>query len=253
MMKKIIAFFWVGLMLIAGCKFFNKKDSNGNDIVVAADSTAVREINAQEAQPGLDTITINGKLIRLDSISEAEFDGVKESDPDTNMPAEITQLNGGLNLKLTRRPSFVLEDVIEYSEDSTLLDSYTKYHFGGNYAGGDYWYISADLYEGGVNYLVSKRDGKQDPTVGEPKLSPDKKFFASAQYDMSGESGSGLDLYKIGPDSLVPVFHIYPEWGPDQVKWKDNNTLYIRQYSFNEGRQMMRYAKMNLGGLNLAP
>ena len=228
--------------VLSSCNFLKKGDNNSN---ISADSLATGTKDTL-APVRMDTIKLNGKTFRLDSITKAEFESVNETAPDTNLPAEIRQGKDGLRIALKNGDSLFLKNIMEYVDGDTTnpAENTTQYFFNANFNNADYWSITILYYEGSENILVNQRTGKTAYTIGEARLSPDKKFFASCQFDLSLESGSGLDLYRIGKDSLEQVFSSDPTWGAEKIKWKDDHTLYIRQFDIMSST--MRYARLDI-------
>ena len=231
--------------VLSSCNFLKKGDNNST---TSADSlsTGIKDtLNAVR----MDSIKLNGNFFRLDSITKAEFESVKENVQDTNLPAGMRQGKDGLRIALMNGDSLFLKNIMEYVDGDTnlLADNTTQYFFTANFNDMDYWEVTALYYEGTGNILVNKHTGKLLYITGDPQLSPDKKLFASGRLDMSGESTSGLDLYRIGKDSLEQLFYAEPAWGVEQVKWKDDHTLYIQQFDITSSS--MRYAKLDITSL----
>ncbi len=228
------------IMLLCGCNFLKKPALNPESTnAVSKDTTAYAFA---------DTLIIRDNTIKLDSITTHEYESVVESVPDTNLPDAIKSTKNGLRISLLNGDSLMLDNVMHIdSETQAVSDDVQQYAFAINYAGTDYALITIDLYEGEAYVLINKRNGKRCYTYEVPHLSPDKKHFASAHFDQSGENANGIDIYSIGNDSLTCVYASDFSWGAQNLKWKDNNTLYFEQRTWNDaGKEATRYVKLNL-------
>jgi hypothetical protein len=95
-------------------------------------------------------------------------------------------------------------------------------------------YIAAVYYYESFGYvLVNGTNGHITRTIGYPVLSPDRQQYIAANYDMvAAYTYNGLDMLSIGKDSVYSDALIdFGMWGPEEIKWKDDSTLYVKQKS----------------------
>ncbi len=126
-------------------------------------------------------------------------------------------------------------------------DDYEVYQFYKRSQG--YYIVAVFYYESYGYYLISEETGKATFTIGMPVLSPDQKLYAAANYDMvAAFTYNGLELLTFSKDSVAGVLKIdFATWGPEEVKWKDDSTLYVKQKSqHEEGPEENNYAAIRI-------
>jgi hypothetical protein len=126
-------------------------------------------------------------------------------------------------------------------------DSYEVYQFQSFNNG--YYTVAVFYYEEYGYYLINAATGKATFTIGPPILSPDQKQFAAANYDMvAAFTFNGLELLSLTKDSAMSTFKFdFYTWGPEEIKWKDDSTLYVKQKSQpEEGPEENNYAAIRI-------
>jgi hypothetical protein len=97
------------------------------------------------------------------------------------------------------------------------------------------YYMDSDGY-----LLVNSANGYTMRTIGYPVFSPNKKRYVAGNYDMMMPSTyNGIELMAITGDCMTASGNCiasiakvdFKTWGPEEVKWKDDSTLYVRQKS----------------------
>jgi hypothetical protein len=93
---------------------------------------------------------------------------------------------------------------------------------------------------------MDKKDGSKKYIWGQPVISPDNKRFISYSCDIdAGYNYNGIQLFEInGRKADLKWQKEIGLWGPDEVRWKDVNTLYIKKYSNNyrKGNAVQKYS-----------
>ncbi|HWZ23138.1 MAG TPA: hypothetical protein VNW06_10820 [Cytophagaceae bacterium] len=111
-------------------------------------------------------------------------------------------------------------------------DSYEVYQFVSLDQNG-YFIVAAFYMESYAYLLINSTDGKTIRTIGYPIFSPDKKQYVAGNYDMMASfTFNGIDLMTVSTDSVISNAKIdFTTWGPEDIKWKDDSTLYVKQKS----------------------
>ena len=81
--------------------------------------------------------------------------------------------------------------------------------------------------------ILTASNGKTIETIGTPMLAPDKSLYVAGNYDMiAGFTFNGLDFLRVAKDSIYSEAKFnFATWGPEEIKWKDANTFYVKQKS----------------------
>ncbi|HVD97300.1 MAG TPA: hypothetical protein VNB90_03780 [Cytophagaceae bacterium] len=127
-------------------------------------------------------------------------------------------------------------------------DNYEVYQFQKLDENG-YYTVAVFYYESFGYFLINAESGKSTFTIGTPVFSPDKKQYVAGNYDMvAAFTFNGLELLAATPDSAVSMLKIdFSTWGPDEVKWKDDSTLFVKQKSQpEEGPEQINYAAIRI-------
>ncbi len=158
--------------------------------------------------------------------------------------ADKVKRNGNdLILKLSLGNSITLANMP--NED----DSYEVYQFLTTDING--YYIIAVYYMESYDYiLVNSVNGKITHSIGSPLSSPDKKQYIAGNYDMiAAFTFNGIELFSKGEDSVESNARIdFLTWGPDELKWKNDSTVYIKQkFQFGEApKEENNFAAMRI-------
>ena len=194
---------------------------------------------AEQPQPKeqpLDTIQMGNKTFLIYAIDESPFDPEPAIESDS---AEIKLLNHNENGHVKRKGKeliitadngkhVVMTDKTDIDKDG---ESYSEYTYTGHLPDIKQYGIRAMYYESMDYLLVNQANGEIIHTCGPPFISPDKKYFICASYDLeAGFLENGLQLYSYLNGKITPEGEISLEkWGPGQIKWLNNNTL-IAEY-----------------------
>lgn len=226
------------LVLLIACK--SNQTNQTADSTLSTDSTAIDRV---------------GDNFPIDSISETEyntapFEGLPEAysstviDDTTRVFADslkiVFKLNNGTDSVLTNNTN----------EDD---DGYKVYNYVNSCADMEYWLIFIGYYEGSEYLLVDKEDGRKIYIWGPPVVSPDKKCFITYSSDIeAGFTYNGIQLFEIiNRKAVLKWQKEINTWGPDEVRWKDNNTLYIKKYSidYSNSHSVQKY---NFGAVKIS-
>lgn len=159
----------------------------------------------------------------------------------SKVPDKVRRNGKELILSLTNGSTKTF--VNNLSED----DNYEVYQF--QKLNNGFYTIAVFYYESYGYYIVNADNGKSTFTIGVPVLSPDRTQFAAANYDMvAAFTFNGLELLSITKDSIMSTlkFDFYT-WGPEEIKWKDDSTLYVKQKSQpEEGPEENNFAAIRI-------
>ncbi|HSZ26389.1 MAG TPA: hypothetical protein VK766_11740 [Cytophagaceae bacterium] len=120
----------------------------------------------------------------------------------------------------------------KFTNDTSQSDGYEVYQFLSMDKNG--YYIVAVFYFESYNYLlINARNGHATRTIGYPVFSPNRSLYVAGNYDMVASfTFNGIDFIGVTKDSTFSEACIdFSTWGPDELKWKDDSTLYIKQKS----------------------
>jgi hypothetical protein len=111
-------------------------------------------------------------------------------------------------------------------------DSYEVYQFVCLDQNG-YFIVEVFYMESYAYLLINSTNGKTIRTIGYPAFSPDKKQYVAGNYDMIASfTFNGIDFMTVSADNVISNAQIdFHTWGPDDIKWKDDSTLYVKQKS----------------------
>jgi len=88
----------------------------------------------------------------------------------------------------------------------------------------------ASYYEAYGYILVHKATGEMTELYGMPVVSPDKKYILSFNQDLeAGFTFNGFQFFELKEKPILIGTHELLTWGPDNVVWKDSNTLLVQQ------------------------
>lgn len=209
-MKRIISISLSFLVLFASCKEPAKTDSK---------------------VPGTDTFHLCNTVVHVDTISGAEFGDVAAVNAfnDTN---ELQYLlpDGALVRRHVDTLAFSIDGggtafIINETSDT---DNASKYLYKGYDKVLNKYVVQGFFYEWWCHLLIDKAKGDTTIVCGAPVTSPDGKYFICGNSDIeAGFTFNGLELYEnTSPPKLVCARET-PYWGPSQIKWHDNKTLFI--------------------------
>jgi hypothetical protein len=97
----------------------------------------------------------------------------------------------------------------------------------------DYYLLRVQFGEGNCWMLVNKKNGFKRYISGLPYISNDNKKIITVNTDLeAGYSFNGLELFSILTDSLRTEFSKETEWGPTDVKWINENQVFLKREHF---------------------
>jgi hypothetical protein len=131
-------------------------------------------------------------------------------------------------------------------------DDYIDYTYGGRLGNTPFLVFKVGYYEKLDYLLVNLNSGKKITTWGAPELSPDGKTLIASSFDLDvGFLPNGIQYFSVGPDSLQLIWERkFETWGPEEVKWSDSQTLYVKQSTpvgSEKNKIIEAYAKVQLG------
>ena len=188
----------------------------------------------------LDTLIINNVVNKLDSISETEFNSApvpvtfEETDNEWIDDSAHVQRLDSLTLRFHLGNG---GDSLFVSDSAAIDDTYKSFRYMGSYANIPYWLVGVSYWEGGGIFLLNKNDGHKIYVFGPPMFSPDKKYFISYSLDMyAGYINNGIELYEFKEGKVLEKWSkLVNDWGPDDVRWKNDSVIYIKQFRIGEG------------------
>lgn len=212
--------------------------------------TVTAEPVAAAAGEDADTVTIGGRLFSWSAIDKSEFDAIPEMQPDTSEAVNISRAPGRV-----ARSGDSLIFSLENGGQKVLLnnpednDNMALYTFLGFMPELQHWVVFNSGYEWSSYELINARNGEQISTLGIPQLSPDKKYFITANADLVAQfNTNGFELFENRKEGLVPIQHYMPEtWGPIKIKWKNADTFYAEISEVNKQmEETIRHVKFSL-------
>ncbi len=144
----------------------------------------------------------------------------------SKVPTKVKRKGKELTLSLSNGKT------VELTNDNSDDEGYEVYQFISLDQNG--YFIVAVYYMESYGYLlVNSANGKTMKTIGYPVFSPDKKQYVAGNYDMMAAfTFNGIDFMKVNNDEVSSLAKIdFGTWGPEEVKWKDDSTLYVKQKS----------------------
>ena len=136
----------------------------------------------------------------LPSFSEGN-DGKYADSPALAQAQGVRRDGDRLLLKPANGPEVVLKNV-----DADSYEEFRKYRYWGELPTAHQWVLELGLYEGSATLLVDQRTGAKKYVWGTPAVSPDGHHVFTASGDLgAGYNPNGVQLYRVGPDSLTLV------------------------------------------------
>lgn len=198
-----------------------------------------------------DTVTIGGRLFTWSAIDKSEFDAIPEMQPDTNEALNISRVPGGRVVRSGDSLIFSLENggqkvLVNNPNDN---DDMAMFTFLGFMPELQHWVVFNSGYEWSSYELINARNGAQTGTLGIPQLSPDKKYFITANADLVAQfDANGFELFEVRKEGPVVIQSYMAEtWGPVKIKWKNADTFYAEISEVNEQmEETIRHVKFSL-------
>lgn len=161
---------------------------------------------------------------------------------DTNY-VNATETDYELRLRLNSGKEIVFKD------DTLESDSMVSYSYEAYYPDLKSWYIHADYWEESADMLIDCRTGEETGLLGEPVISPNKKYIATYSGDLvAGFMPNGLQLLEVHKNEIEPVFEIDTDkWEPSGVRWLNSNELIIKRAFLDENfNRKYDYVKLKI-------
>jgi len=200
------------------------------------------------------SIEINGELRNIYAMDEADFKALESHEflyPDKEMiddKENVKRTDSLLTFTLTNGEALALHDVYNPYHADVLIFQYLK-----SYEDISYWLYNVTYYEGSGMFLLDKDNGEKIHVWGVPVFSPDKSHFVTNSIDLvAGYQHNGMQLFEVKDSkvSLVWEFEISDEWGPEDIRWIDNETLAIQKsivdYESVDYNHKSEYVKMKI-------
>lgn len=190
----------------------------------------------------------------VDSISPDEFrtaDSVAVVSPFTSVIDDSTRVFPD-SLKIVFKLNSGADSVLRNNWDENG-DGGIVFHYVQSCKDIDYWLVFISYYEGSEYLLMDKDDGNKIYVWGPPVVSPDKKHFITYSCDIEAAYDyNGIQLFEIsGRKAILKWKKEINLWGPDEVRWKDDNTLYIKKYSIDYSNSPS-VQKYNFGAVKIS-
>jgi hypothetical protein len=204
------------------------------------------EVNS--ASKPFDTLTIDGSIYNLDSITESIYNTTHYHYPGANdtIPLDTAKIKisqEGIRFYTQDNESVLLKN------DTIESDAMVSYLYQKTLSACNYMHVKGIYYEWTVDYLVSLKNGKQIAMWDAPLLSPNRQYIMCASADLeSGEMPNGLQLFKIQDGQIVKVFDKnIDKWEPYEIKWETDSTIVIKRAKLdNDYNQHYDYLRMKL-------
>ena len=168
---------------------------------------------------------INGKDHPLIPITNKEFNNCKQS---RNNEENTLRTSVGKIMVEQGKDTIVL--ILGNSETIQMPYYYNLYI--SSLSDFPYWLLVDQHNEGSDSKLINKYNGDQVNILDtDPVLSPDTNLMIFYNMDIIARySMNGIQLLEIKDDEIIFIFEEEVSgWGPTDVCWKDNSTLYIEQ------------------------
>jgi hypothetical protein len=152
-----------------------------------------------------------------------------------------------LFLKLTNGDSINLINV-GYDEEGLVdpISEVVEYIYNGSVDNLEYWNIFVYCYECHYTILIDKETGEKIITLGDVYVSPSVEYVLLVNEDIeAGFTSNGFQLFEVYEDklNLIGNLEVY-DWGPNQVKWISDSTLWIRQSYWGEVDMEYKFSRM---------
>lgn len=190
--------------------------------------------NKKVHNPQNDSIfNYSDEVISIKSINFDEYEnysGIKFENLDkSNL---IKKKQDSLLINLDDNTTIIFTDTLVNTDDSEIR----MCEHGGDI--GNYHFISINFYESAYYFLINKINGKKYELVGEPLISPNKKYIISfcSALDYS-QMTNGIQVWKIENEILLLQAAIYPsDFQIEEARWIEDGKLAV-QIGFNSPKK----------------
>ena len=242
---KVYSFLFLCILLsMFSCDTKNGETSSNT----TADSLHTEEVEDTVRFEGVTDSTsfhIGNKEFEIIPSTRAAFDAVKSSmnTMDTSEAKRIKKQSAFVSRKgdsllfkcANNEPAYLINNPNSDSDD------FASYSFIQDMPEIGQWLIMGSYYEAYGYVFIDKTTGESTELYGMPVVSPDKKYIITFNQDLeAGFTFNGIQLFEMKDSKPVLLgAKELNSWGPDNVKWKDSNTLFVQQAfsKFDEGEQ----------------
>jgi hypothetical protein len=146
-----------------------------------------------------------------------------------------------LKLKLEQNRTLKITDCDD--RDACEADRFRTHRLAAWWPTLHYYVVNVSLWESGMAYLISERDGRTTRTSAVPILSPDKRFAVAS--DPSVNTGGGvtelLDMRVSPPVPFAPAAKCLQDIGlitvGTELKWTDNSHVVFSNAQLTSNRR----------------
>lgn len=179
-----------------------------------------------------DTFYIGGKLVHVDKIKKSEFDALKPTVIATDTIEDQHLLKDSA---MVRRAGDTLyfktaaKEVTLVNDNDDSGDAYAQYLYCCYIKSIDQFLVAGNYYESYDYILIDRQTGASTKLMGEPNISPDGKYMVAGNTDLVAQfTDNGLQLFKNTPTPKLVAQKILQTWGPEEMKWRDNKTIFVK-------------------------
>lgn len=181
----------------------------------------------------LDTFNLGDMRVRVEKITKTDFyslpaNPVIDTSEAGNIAADSDYVRRiGDSLIITTKTKEVA--LVNDGNDEEDVDDYVVFSYAGYLKPLNQFMTSAYYYESYDYVLADNLTGDLTHLWGTPVPSPDGKRFATANSDLqAGFTYNGIQLYTNAHPPVLIAQRELQEWGPEEIRWKDNNTLFVK-------------------------
>jgi hypothetical protein len=161
---------------------------------------------------------------------------------DTSLVNAVEKENE-IRLRLTSGKEVIFQD------DTVEGDDMVSYSYEAYYPDLKVWYIHADYWEDSADMLIDCQTGEETGLLGEPVISPNKKYIATYSGDLvTGFLPNGLQVLEVYKREIEPIFEIHiDKWEPSGIRWLNGSELIIKRAFLDENyNRRYDYVKLKL-------
>lgn len=232
-MKPYSFFVGVFLLVLISCK--QEKSEVETGALIDTSRLSAEDINRDGEMVDSMVFHIGKYEFELEASSKEDFESVKESfvSVDTSEAKRINPYSSfvmrkGDTLLFKSNQSILTTVVNNPNQDS---DEFSSYEFLKDMPEINQWLLKAFYYESYGFLFIDKTTGARIDLYGMPAVSPNFQYIVTFNQDLeAGFTFNGFQLFEIKDATLqlIESKELY-SWGPDNVKWKDANTLLVER------------------------
>jgi len=241
MKSYLIVFVSLSCLLLINCG--KDKPVEKTEIEAVAQKTLVSE---------LDTFYLGGKLVRVERMEKSDFDDAEspaaiDTSETKNLQKDsdrVQRTGDTLTIKTKAK------DVHIVNNDNDT-DEYAQYTYMGYIDAADQFLVFGGFYEWHNYLLIDGQTGDETVLWGKPAVSPDGKYIVNGNSDLVAQfTDNGMQLFTATHKPKVVGERSLKAWGPEEIKWADNKTLFVKANVADEKSpdlEVTRYFKLKLG------